>query len=50
VRCSFLPFVPLAPFGVWFLKAMGLRVGECLTCQGEPAIGSTRPSISLPPA
>ncbi|HJV39693.1 MAG TPA: hypothetical protein VJ528_12720 [Geothrix sp.] len=28
VRYTFLPFVTLTPFGVWFLKAMGMKVGR----------------------
>lgn len=28
VRFTFLPFVTLTPFGVWFLKAMGMKVGR----------------------
>ena len=28
VRYSFLPFVTLTPFGIWFLKAMGMRIGR----------------------
>jgi acetyltransferase-like isoleucine patch superfamily enzyme len=28
VRFTFLPFVTLTPFGVWFLRAMGMRVGR----------------------
>ncbi len=28
VRFTFLPFVTLTPFGVWFLKAMGMRIGR----------------------
>ena len=27
VRLTFLPFVTLTPFGVWFLRAMGMRMG-----------------------
>ena len=27
VRYSFLPFVTLTPFGLWFLRAMGMRLG-----------------------
>ena len=28
VRFTFLPFVTLTPFGVWFLQAMGMKVGR----------------------
>jgi acetyltransferase-like isoleucine patch superfamily enzyme len=28
VRYTFLPFVTLNPFGVWFLRAMGMRIGK----------------------
>jgi acetyltransferase-like isoleucine patch superfamily enzyme len=28
VRYTFLPFVTLTPFGVWFLKAMGMKIGR----------------------
>lgn len=28
VRFTFLPFVTLTPFGIWFLKAMGMRLGR----------------------
>jgi len=28
VRFTFLPFVTLTPFGLWFLKAMGMKVGK----------------------
>lgn len=28
VRFTFLPFVTLTPFGIWFLKAMGMRIGR----------------------
>jgi acetyltransferase-like isoleucine patch superfamily enzyme len=28
VRYTFLPFVTLTPFGVWFLRAMGMRIGR----------------------
>jgi hypothetical protein len=28
VRFTFLPFVTLTPFGLWFLKAMGMRTGR----------------------
>ena len=28
VRYTFLPFVTLTPFGIWFLKAMGTRIGR----------------------
>jgi acetyltransferase-like isoleucine patch superfamily enzyme len=28
VRFSFLPFVTLTPFGLWFLKAMGMKIGK----------------------
>lgn len=28
VRYTFLPFVTLTPFGVWFLKAMGMTIGR----------------------
>jgi len=28
VRYTFLPFVTLTPFGVWFLQAMGMRIGR----------------------
>ncbi|WP_082607048.1 zinc-binding alcohol dehydrogenase family protein [Lysobacter sp. Root983] len=28
VRYSFLPFVTLTPFGPWFLRAMGMRIGR----------------------
>lgn len=27
VRYTFLPFVTLTPFGMWFLRAMGMRIG-----------------------
>jgi acetyltransferase-like isoleucine patch superfamily enzyme len=27
VRFSFLPFATLTPFGIWFLKAMGMKIG-----------------------
>jgi len=27
-RFTFLPFVTLTPFGVWFLKAMGMKIGR----------------------
>jgi acetyltransferase-like isoleucine patch superfamily enzyme len=28
VRYTFLPFVTLTPFGIWFLRAMGMKVGR----------------------
>ncbi len=28
VRFTFLPFVTLTPFGIWFLKAMGMKLGR----------------------
>ncbi len=28
VRFTFLPFVTLTPFGIWFLKAMGMNLGR----------------------
>jgi len=28
VRYTFLPFVTLTPFGPWFLRAMGMRIGR----------------------
>jgi acetyltransferase-like isoleucine patch superfamily enzyme len=28
VRYTFLPFVTLNPFGLWFLRAMGMRIGK----------------------
>ena len=28
VRFTFLPFVTLTPFGIWFLRAMGMRMGR----------------------
>ena len=28
VRYTFLPFATLTPFGVWFLKAMGMKIGR----------------------
>ena len=28
VRFTFLPFVTLTPFGIWFLKAMGMKMGK----------------------
>jgi acetyltransferase-like isoleucine patch superfamily enzyme len=28
VRYTFLPFVTLTPFGPWFLRAMGMRIGK----------------------
>jgi len=28
VRLTFLPFVTLTPFGIWFLRAMGMRMGR----------------------
>jgi acetyltransferase-like isoleucine patch superfamily enzyme len=28
VRFTFLPFVTLTPFGIWFLKAMGMNIGR----------------------
>jgi len=28
VRYTFLPFVTLTPFGIWFLKAMGMTIGR----------------------
>ncbi len=28
VRFTFLPFATLTPFGIWFLKAMGMRIGR----------------------
>ncbi len=28
VRFTFLPFVTLTPFGLWFLKAMGMKIGR----------------------
>jgi acetyltransferase-like isoleucine patch superfamily enzyme len=28
VRYTFLPFVTLTPFGTWFLKAMGMKIGR----------------------
>lgn len=28
VRYTFLPFVTLTPFGIWFLRAMGMRIGR----------------------
>lgn len=28
VRYTFLPFVTLTPFGIWFLKAMGMQIGR----------------------
>src|SRR6185436_13982512 len=28
VRYTFLPFVTLTPFGIWFLKSMGMTIGR----------------------
>jgi acetyltransferase-like isoleucine patch superfamily enzyme len=28
VRFTFLPFVTLTPFGIWFLEAMGMKIGR----------------------
>jgi acetyltransferase-like isoleucine patch superfamily enzyme len=28
VRYTFLPFVTLTPFGIWFLRAMGMKIGK----------------------
>ena len=28
VRYTFLPFATLTPFGIWFLKAMGMKIGR----------------------
>jgi len=28
VRYTFLPFVTLTPFGIWFLQAMGMKIGR----------------------
>ena len=28
VRYTFLPFVTLTPFGIWFLKSMGMKIGR----------------------
>ncbi len=28
MRYTFLPFVTLTPFGIWFLKAMGMKIGR----------------------
>ena len=28
VRFTFLPFVTLTPYGIWFLKAMGMKIGR----------------------
>jgi acetyltransferase-like isoleucine patch superfamily enzyme len=28
VRYTFLPFVTLTPFGIWFLRAMGMTIGR----------------------
>lgn len=28
VRFTFLPFVTLTPFGIWFLQAMGMKIGR----------------------
>jgi acetyltransferase-like isoleucine patch superfamily enzyme len=28
VRYTFLPFVTFTPFGIWFLKAMGMKIGR----------------------
>lgn len=28
VRFTFLPFVTLTPFGIWFLKSMGMKIGR----------------------
>ncbi len=28
VRFTFMPFVTLTPFGIWFLKAMGMKIGR----------------------
>ncbi len=28
VRYTFLPFVTLTPFGIWFLRAMGMKIGR----------------------
>jgi acetyltransferase-like isoleucine patch superfamily enzyme len=28
VRYTFLPFVTLTPYGIWFLKAMGMKIGR----------------------
>ncbi len=28
VRYTFLPFITLTPYGVWFLKAMGMKIGR----------------------
>lgn len=28
VRYTFLPFVTFTPFGIWFLRAMGMRIGR----------------------
>lgn len=56
VRYTFLPFVTLTPYGVWFLKAMGMKIGRhafvntehisdpCLLTIGDDAVigGSVR--------
>lgn len=56
VRFTFLPFVTLTPYGVWFLKAMGMKIGRhafinteyisdpCLITIGDDAVvgGSVR--------
>ena len=56
VRYTFLPFVTFTPFGIWFLRAMGMRIGRratvntayisdaCLITIGDDAVlgGSVR--------
>jgi hypothetical protein len=34
-RYTFLPFVTFTPFGIWFLRAMGMRIGKRVTFNTE---------------
>lgn len=34
-RYTFLPFVTFTPFGIWFLRAMGMRIGRRATINTE---------------
>jgi hypothetical protein len=35
VRFTFLPFVTFTPFGIWFLRAMGMKIGRRVTVNTE---------------
>jgi hypothetical protein len=35
VRYTFLPFVTFTPFGIWFLRAMGMKIGRRATINTE---------------